>query len=151
MPEFCATRTLKEWFAHPDFRRRQWEGDDQASTLRQFWHMPRREAGVCVVEEVGEPEPIAERFRRLAADWSEHTGHVSSVNDLISHPSYQEIIRLGWDVVPLLLMDLQNNRRFWFPALYAITNVRPFDPRDAGNGRRMTDAWIKWGQKKRLI
>jgi hypothetical protein len=111
-------------------------------------------AVVSVVAEAAEPETAArieKRFRALAADWSENTRHISSVNDLISHSSYQEIIKLGWDVVPFLLLDLQQNKRFWFPALHAITKVRPFDPSDAGNSRRMTEAWVTWGKRKELI
>lgn len=151
MPEFCAVGTRKEWFAHPDLRRRQWEADDNANVLRQFWHMPEHEAGGCVLEEAAEPEAVEERFRRLADDWSQHTRHISSTSDLVAYPTYQEIIDLGWSVVPLLLRDLQDNKRFWFPALYAITQVRPFDLSDAGNGRRMTEAWIRWGKRKGLI
>jgi hypothetical protein len=97
------------------------------------------------------PAEIVNKFRQLAIEWSENTGHISSTSDLISNPSYQEIIGLGWGVVPLLLKDLQESKRFWFPALYAITGVRPFDPSDAGNGRRMTEAWIKWGKRKGLV
>jgi hypothetical protein len=97
------------------------------------------------------PVEISEKFHQLADEWSTNTGHISSIDDLISHASYREIIGLGWDVVPYLLKDLQNNKRFWFPALYAITNVRPFDPSDAGNGKRMTEAWIKWGKRKGFI
>jgi hypothetical protein len=96
-------------------------------------------------------DDIEQHFRHLAEKWSAETGCVSSVSDLISHPSYQEIIKLGWDAVPYLLADLQKNKRFWFPALAAITKIRPFDPSDAGNGRRMTEAWVKWGRRKGLI
>lgn len=103
----------------------------------------------------GQQEPreqyVQRRFNDLAARWQAETRHISSLADLASHPSYQEIVKLGWDVVPVLLSDLQRNKRFWFPALYQITNVRPFDPSDAGNGKRMTDAWITWGKRKGLI
>ena len=109
-------------------------------------------ASVAFDEVVGETEATVEgKFLRYAADWEAATGHISSVRDLISHPSYRSIIDLGWDAVPFLLKDLQSNKRFWFPALFEITNVRPFDPRDANNSRRMTEAWISWGKKKKLI
>ena len=76
--------------------------------------------------------------------------HVSSASDLINDKRYQEIIGLGWDVVPYLLTDLQQNKRFWFPALAAITGVRPFDPSDTNSPRRMTEAWVRWGKRKGL-
>ena len=94
---------------------------------------------------------IDSRFHQLADAWSSDTSHISSTRDIVANQNYQEIIAQGWDVVPLLLKDLRENKRFWFPALAAITNVRPFDPSDAGNGKRMTDAWIKWAKRKGLI
>jgi hypothetical protein len=97
------------------------------------------------------PVNVADRFRQLAAQWSEETSHVSSVTRATAHPNYLAIINLGWDVVPLMLQDLQNDKGFWYPALNAITGIRPFDPKDAGNSRRMTQAWMNWGRKKGLI
>lgn len=91
------------------------------------------------------------KFRKLANNWSSDVGNVSSVGVLTSHPTYQEIVRLGWDVVPFLLADLQQNRGFWFTALNEITGIRPFDPSDAGNSVRMTEAWIRWGKRKGII
>lgn len=94
---------------------------------------------------------LKDRFFRLAEQWNEETGHFSSTKEITSNPNYQEIIRLGWDVVPYLLRDLQQNKRFWFPALYEITKIRPFDLCDAGNSRRMVKAWTAWGKRKGLI
>jgi hypothetical protein len=94
---------------------------------------------------------IATAFRTLADEWSARTQHISSNKDLITDPNYRQIVKLGWSVVPLLLKDMRDNKRFWFPALYEITNVRPFDPSDAGNGKRMLEAWMKWGRLKGLI
>ena len=94
---------------------------------------------------------IVDRFRQLAAKWSEETSHMSSVTRAIAQPSYQAIIKLGWDAVPLMLQDLRKDKGFWYPALNAITGIRPFDPKDAGNSRRMTQAWVNWGHKKGLI
>ena len=94
---------------------------------------------------------IEARFRKLADEWSEKTIHISSVSDLINDTRYQQIIDLGWDVLPYMLDDLQKKKRFWFPALAAIAGVRPFDPGDLSNPRRMTEAWLKWGRRKGLI
>jgi hypothetical protein len=148
--EQCATRTGNNEWSVRDYRRQYWDARKFGSTLEENWEMPSIAlADACERTEV--EKSTEERFRELSENWSETTGHISSVEDLTSHSSYQEIIRLGWDVVPLLLIDLQQNQRFWFPALYAITKVRPFDPSDAGNGKRMTDAWVIWGKRKGLI
>jgi hypothetical protein len=94
---------------------------------------------------------VKERFNALADEWEKETSSTSSVTAITSHQKYREIIKLGWDIVPSLLIDLQENQRFWFTALYEITGIRPFDPSDAGNSKRMTEAWVKWGQNKKLI
>lgn len=91
------------------------------------------------------------RFRWLADEWSAKTMHISSVSDLMNDARYQQIIGLGWDVLPFMLDDLQKKKRFWFPALAAITGVRPFDPADLSSPRRMTEAWLNWGRRKGLI
>ena len=99
---------------------------------------------------VDEPLSTEEQFRKLAAEWLDDVGPVSSVTELTSHPKYKEIIGLGWDVVPFLLRDLQHNRGFWFTALSEITGIRPFDRQDAGNGKLMAEAWIQWGRNKNI-
>lgn len=149
MSEFCTTRPRKDWFAHREAGRGvRWEKYDN-DYLSEYWEMPGDIADVCAVAEA--ERPLELRFQELASRWSRATAHISSIEDLVSHPDYQAIIDLGWDVVPLLLLDLQRNRRFWFPALNTITKVRPFDHSEAGNGRRMTNAWIRWGKRKGLI
>jgi hypothetical protein len=92
-----------------------------------------------------------QRFNALAKKWSEEIGHVSSISDRISHSAYREIIDLGWDVVPYLIADLQRTHRFWFPALTEITTICPFDHRDAGDTRRMTEAWVTWWEKRKKL
>jgi len=107
---------------------------------------------VSAIEQVKAVDRTVEnRFHRLAEEWSASVGNVSSLTAMAEHPKYREIIDLGWDVVLHLLHDLQQNHRFWFPALTEITTIQPYDPRDAGNSKRMIDAWIKWGKRKQLI
>lgn len=137
----------EEWFADL-VARPHCDPEDFRHTLEERWQWPICDEKVCAIDA---EQSLEERFQQLAADWSENTLHISSTSDLVSYPSYQEIINLGWEVVPLLLKDLQENKRFWFPALYAIAKVRPFDPSDAGNSKRMTEAWVKWGKRKGLI
>jgi len=108
----------------------------------------------AIVRELAVPVAVLNteaKFHKLADEWAERTTHISSASDLISDTRYQQIIDLGWDAVPYLLDDLQRNKRFWFPALAAITGVRPFDPGDLSNPRRMAEAWLKWGRRKGLI
>jgi hypothetical protein len=50
---------------------------------------------------------LEQRFRTLAAEWDEETGHLSSITQMARHPAYQQIIGMGPAVVPLLLRDLE--------------------------------------------
>jgi hypothetical protein len=91
-------------------------------------------------------ETVEDRFRRLAAAWHRDTDYLSSMDDADSHPAYQEITRLGYEVVPLLLRDLAENHTHWFGALEAITGARPAPPSAAGNVPRMVEAWLRWAK-----
>jgi hypothetical protein len=150
--EFYAARKPRyDGFLIPS--RRRFLVDDFYEKLREKWQMPV----VCQAPEcaamavVADERTVQQRFASLADQWSNNTRHISSASDLINDRSYQQIIDLGWDAVPYLLRDLQQNKRFWFPALAAITGVRPFDRGDTNNPRRMTEAWIRWGKWKGLI
>lgn len=94
---------------------------------------------------------LEERFREHAEKWERETMHLSSTTKRVLHPSYQIIMGMGPDVVPLLLRDLQQNRRAWFWALYHLTQENPIDPADAGNIDKMVAAWVRWGKRKGLL
>jgi hypothetical protein len=95
-------------------------------------------------------ESVEQRFRRLEAQWREDTQFLSDANRIIEHPAFQQIIALGKDVVPLLLRDLEAQPSLWVWALPEITGEDPVPAADAGNIRKMTDAWLKWGRGKGL-
>jgi hypothetical protein len=92
-------------------------------------------------------ESIEQKFERLAAAWHKAVAHHSSNRIRHNHPAYQEIIGMGPVVVPLLLRDLNINRRHWFVALSAITGADPVSEEGAGNIPRMTEAWLHWGKE----
>jgi hypothetical protein len=96
-------------------------------------------------------ETVAERFHQLAAEWSKEVQHISSLTLMVENPKYREIVKMGWDVVPFLLVDLERNRRFWIPALREITGIKPYDSFDVGNTKRMMQAWIRWGKNKNYL
>lgn len=86
-------------------------------------------------------ETLEGRFRRLATIWHRETAYLSSMTEASSHPAYQEIIRLGPEVVPLLLRDLEAHHNHWFAALRAITGAEPIPPSAAETFPR----WCKRG------
>jgi hypothetical protein len=142
--DFCIPNPRYGYWEHQPARETigQWHADDATERLLQY-------LSETVVTDNTESTP--ERFRRLAAEWEAEVRNVSSLTAMASHPKYRQIVGLGWEVVPLMLGDLQANRGFWFPALNEITGIQPFDPRDAGNSKRMIRAWIEWGKRKKLI
>lgn len=91
-------------------------------------------------------ETVGERFHRLAAAWHRDTEYLSSMDAAAGHPAYQEIIRLGPEVVPLLLRDLAENHTHWFAALKAITGAWPAPASAAGDIPKMADAWLRWAK-----
>ncbi len=93
-------------------------------------------------------EAVEERFRRLEATWLGAVGFSSSSTELENHPAFQEIIRMGDAVVPLMLRDLEKRPRLWVWALPEITGVNPITPSDAGNIGKMSEAWLKWGKEQ---
>lgn len=93
---------------------------------------------------------LASRFNRLAEEWHQATAHHSSSRLRYEHPSYQAIVALGAQVIPLLLRDLETKRRHWFAALQAITGVNPVAAQDAGHIDRMIEAWLRWGRQMSL-
>jgi hypothetical protein len=95
-------------------------------------------------------ESVEQRFRRLAAIWEAETLVLSNPNAITSHWAFQEIIRLGEAVVPLLLRDLEREPHLWVWALPEITGENPVPPADAGNIRKMSEAWLRWGRQKGL-
>jgi hypothetical protein len=96
-------------------------------------------------------EPIEERFREQANKWKRETGHLSSPTQKIMHPSYQAILGMGREVLPLLLRDLSQNRTDWFWALSYITQENPIRREDAGKMDKMLAAWIDWGRTRGLL
>ncbi len=95
-------------------------------------------------------ESVEEKFHRLADIWQAAVAHHSSSRMRDNHPAYREIIAMGQEVVPLLLADLETNRRHWFTALTALTGADPVPAEEAGDIVRMQQAWLQWGRENGL-
>lgn len=87
------------------------------------------------------------KFFNLAATWKEEIKLISSITEIALNPSYQEIIGMGTKVIPLILMELQNEPDYWFWALKAITGADPVGPDQRGDLGQMTQAWLEWGKE----
>ena len=90
-------------------------------------------------------------FRENALKWYEETKYLSSVSDIVLHPSYQRIIGLGPAALPLLFRERAETHGHWFWALTAITGVDPVPEDDHGRIRAMTARWLEWAKEQGYI
>lgn len=93
-------------------------------------------------------EPHEQRFHRLAATWLAETAYISSTNDLVGHPAFQEIVAMGDAAVPLLLRELERRTGHWHRALRQITGADPVPAADRGNIDKAAEAWLRWGREQ---
>jgi len=95
------------------------------------------------------PQLLETEFDRLATAWKAVArGPQSSVSRIVTHPAYLEIISYGEKVIPFILRDLQKEPNHWFIALKILAKqFSPVKPEDAGNIKKMTEAWLEWGRK----
>lgn len=91
------------------------------------------------------------RFKDLVQSWKAGTWHMSSIRDMVGHPAYRAIVRMGDPAVPLLLRELQTEIDHWFIALSEITDADPVPREDAGIVEKMREAWLSWGRKNNHI
>ncbi len=96
-------------------------------------------------------EPLQERFQALKDDWKSRTRHLSNVAQIALVFSYQQIIGMGPQAVPLILAELQHEPDHWFWALEAITGENPVPKQDAGDIEASASAWLDWGKQNGLL
>ena len=100
-------------------------------------------------------EPISKQrstpafhFSMLKAKWEAETALLSSATEIALHPSYQQIIGMGNDAVPLILAELRRKPEHWFWALKAVTGEDPVLPELRGRIKEMTEACLQWGRRQ---
>lgn len=96
----------------------------------------------------GKAADVTARFRELAARWRKDTEAESTIARMVRHTAYLEIIRLGPDVIPILLGELKRRPDFWFAALRELTGEDPVPKEAAGKIKDMAQAWLKWGRDR---
>lgn len=92
-----------------------------------------------------------ERFQILKDDWKAKTRHLANVGQISLVFSYQSIIGMGREVVPLILKELEKEPDHWFWALEAITGENPVSSEMAGDLEASTTAWLQWGRQNGLL
>lgn len=96
-------------------------------------------------------QDVETRFNDLAEKWASETAHHSMMSKIVLHRSYQEIIGLGRDALPLILKRLAVEPNHWFWALRAISGEDPVPAADIGRFDAMRHAWLQWGRNRGLV
>lgn len=94
---------------------------------------------------------LRELFGKLVSEWKQKSRYMSNTLTMVVLEPYQRIIGLGRPAVPLLLEEMQRQPGWWFSALEAITGEDPIPAGVGGQITKMTEAWLEWGRKRRLI
>ena len=88
------------------------------------------------------------KFERLADEWERERPRGVDIEQMTSHPAYQQIIDMGTPAVPWLLQRLEQRPGHWFAALNRITGAHPVPPESLGRFKDMTAAWLEWGRQQ---
>lgn len=86
-----------------------------------------------------------QRFYFLSRQWKTDTKYLSSINEMVLHPAYQQIVGMGPAAIPLILLELKKDPDYWFEALKSITGINPVVENDMGNLSKMVESWLDWG------
>lgn len=85
------------------------------------------------------------KFAKLKAEWEKDIQFLSNTNEIVMHPSYQQIIGMGQEIIPLILTEMKSKLGLWFWALKSITGEDPVPTEEIGKITEMTKRWIDWG------
>jgi hypothetical protein len=99
----------------------------------------------------GDGAKTRERFQRLVAEWKQQSRYMSNSAQMAMLRSYQRIVGMGMEAVPLILEELQKEPDHWFWALEAITDENPVPTASLGKVRLMAQAWIDWGKQRGFL
>lgn len=87
------------------------------------------------------------RFEKLSSEWQAASSLCSSLLEMATLPSYQQIIGMGRPAISYILRELSRQPDHWFWALKAISGEDPVQPEDRGDLQKMTQAWLVWGAR----
>jgi small subunit ribosomal protein S20 len=96
---------------------------------------------------------IEKKFKKLSSEWKQDRRRffLSSDIEMAENSAYQEIIKMGEAVLPMILEDLKKQLDFWFLALHEITGVNPIPTEHYGQVNKMREDWLSWGKSKGYI
>ena len=105
---------------------------------------------------VRKTEEMESTFNLLADKWEEETAYYSLMGQMVQHYSYQLILNMGEEGIPLILRRIERQGGHWYHALETITGTKS----PAGFSKLKTEgwytvnikevnaAWLKWGREQ---
>ena len=131
------------------------ERTKQTCELEEQWRelMQKWELAIHYVAAPEKVEPADAEleliFNGLVKIWKDATGGYSVTSKRFSHPAYKVILRLGPEIVPLILKELRQRPDWWFEALEYLTNTNPAST--ATTFKAAVDAWLQWELDNRMF
>ena len=111
----------------------------------------KNQHGLCECFEPAEQEKdLVRRFALLRRQIDEEVGHMSNPDYFWSHWCYSEVKRMGWDAVPLMILDLKlDHWHFWTVGLMEITGHKP-NYLKPGYVKGICDYWVDWAKENNI-
>lgn len=97
---------------------------------------------------VGKKHDYVVKIARAIEAWRSETMFSSSLDDILSHRCYNEIVSLGDVAVSEIIARLRAEPSLLVFALEDITGQVPYSDDDAGDIQAMTECWIAWCDKR---
>ena len=91
---------------------------------------------------------VALMFYFWTKRWRKETSAFSSMDDVIKHKAYKDIITLGRPVVPFIIAELRRGPEWWFYALTVITKQNPAATAPQGDIEAYAQAWLDWADRQ---
>ena len=100
---------------------------------------------------------VLEEYQKLRDELNYQTGHLSSSAQVKRHPTYQKIIDLGKEIIPIMLDEIDHFRQTgeeeFFPGWWAFSILAHFnggwpeEKPEPGVLDSCADVWLRWGKK----
>jgi hypothetical protein len=96
---------------------------------------------------------LEKSFEKHVKAWKKATLVLSSLTEIVLNQDYQAIIGMGKPAICFILERLNDptiELEHWDWALRALTGANPVDDADAGDLKKITEAWLSWGRGTEL-
>lgn len=79
--------------------------------------------------------------------WKSETYFMSSIDEILDHPSILSIAKLGAPMISLILNEIRRDPSVLCFVLEDIVGYSPYNEEDIGNIKALCDAWVAWGER----